>query len=44
MQAHDLSIVVPVCQDDLMSTIKYSGFYVSFVVIVQEFTVFLYDV
>ena len=44
MQAHDLSTVGPVCQNNLKSTIKHGGFYISFVVIVWKFTVFFYDV
>ena len=44
MQTHDLSIVGPVCQNDLKSTIKYGGLYISVVVIVPKFTNFFYDI
>ena len=43
MQAHNFSIIGPVCQKDLESTIEYGGFYIHFVVVVLKFTVYLYD-
>ena len=40
---HDLLVAEPICQDNLMSTIKHGGFYICLVEIEFKFTVFFYD-
>ena len=44
VQTYDFSVVRPVCQNNLESTIKYSGVYICLIIIVLKFTVCPYDI